>query len=78
MKLCDLLWLVPLLPLIGAAINGLISNRRGLSISVTHTLALLGSGLAWLWGWGAIVQWAMDKGIHEPAIARAFGWISGG
>ena len=50
MKLYDLIWLVPLLPLLGAIFNGFVSNRRGLSKAVTHTVALLGSGLAWLWG----------------------------
>jgi len=50
MKLYDLILLVPLFPLIGAAFNGLVSNRLGLEKKVTHTVALIGSGAAWLWG----------------------------
>ena len=56
MKFYDLIWLIPLLPLAGAVVNGLVTNRLGLKKSVTDLVALLGSGLAWLLGWAAIVQ----------------------
>jgi len=78
MKFYDLIWLIPVLPLLGAIFNGFVSNRLGLSKSVTHTVALLGSGLAWLLGWGAIVQWILDLGIHHTHIVRLFSWIQGG
>jgi len=78
MPFLDLVWLVPLFPLLGAAFNGLVSNRRGLSKSVTHTVALLGSGLAWLWGWAAVVQWALTVDGHQPHVVNVFTWITGG
>ncbi|HSO23258.1 MAG TPA: NADH-quinone oxidoreductase subunit L, partial [Chondromyces sp.] len=78
MTLYDLIWLVPVFPLIGAAFNGLVSNRLGLSKTVTHTVALLGSGAAWLWGWGAVVQWILREDIQQPYVVTAFTWISGG
>ena len=78
MKLYDLIWLVPLFPLIGAAFNGLVSNRLGLKKSVTHTVALLGSGAAWLWGWGAVIQWYFTEDYHQPYVVKAFTWITGG
>ena len=78
MPFLDLVWLVPLFPLLGAAVNGLISNRRGLSKSVTTTVALLGSGLAWLWGWAAVVQWALTEDRHKPYVVTVFEWITGG
>ena len=78
MKLHDFIWLVPLFPLAGAVFNGLVSNRRGLSKSVTHTVALLGSGLAWLYAWAAVVQWFLTEDRTAPYVVRAFEWISGG
>ncbi len=78
MKLYDLIWLVPLFPLIGAAFNGLVSNRLGLSKKVTHAVALLGAGAAWLWGWGAVLQWALSEDTRQPYVVEAFTWISGG
>jgi NADH-quinone oxidoreductase subunit L len=78
MKLYNLIWLIPILPLIGALVNGLISNRLGLSKRVTNAIALLGAGGAWILGWGAIVQWAFELGIHHVHVVRLFDWISGG
>jgi NADH-quinone oxidoreductase subunit L len=78
MKLYDLIWLVPLFPLRGAAFNGLVSNRRELSKNITQTVALLGSGLAWLWGWASIIQWCLNEDIHHPHVVRVFDWITGG
>ena len=78
MKLYDLIWLIPILPLLGAIINGLVSNRLGLSKPVTNTVALLGSGLAWILGWAAIVQWVLELGIHHTHVVRLFTWINGG
>ena len=78
MKFYDLIWLIPLLPLAGAVVNGLVTNRLGLKKSVTDLVALLGSGLAWLLGWAAIVQWAFELGIEHTHVVRVFGWIQGG
>jgi NADH-quinone oxidoreductase subunit L len=78
MKLYDLIWLVPLFPLLGAIFNGLVSNRRGLSKKTTHAVALVASGAAWLWGWGAVIQWYLNENIHEPYVVKAFSWIIGG
>jgi NADH-quinone oxidoreductase subunit L len=78
MKLYDLIWLVPVFPLIGAAFNGLVSNRLGLRKSVTHTVALLGSGAAWLWGWAAVIQWFLVEDPTRPYVVKAFSWITGG
>ena len=78
MKLYDLIWLIPLIPLAGAIINGLVSNRFGLKKPFTNVVGLLGSGLAWLLGWGAIVQWMADLGIHHIHVVRLYDWILGG
>ena len=78
MSFYDLIWLVPVFPLIGAAFNGLVSNRLGLEKKVTHTVALIASGLAWLWGWAAVIQWYFTEDITKPYVVKAFTWISGG
>jgi NADH-quinone oxidoreductase subunit L len=78
MKLYDLIWLVPLFPLAGAVFNGLVSNRLGLPKVVTHSVALLGAGLAWLYGWAAMIQWFVTEDRTAPYVVRAFEWISGG
>jgi len=78
MKLYDLIWLVPLFPLLGAVVNGFIGVRTGFSKPVAHWIALLGSGLAWLYGWAAVVQWALVEGTHHPYVVHVYRWITGG
>jgi len=78
MSFYDLIWLVPVFPLAGAVFNGLVSNRLGLEKKVTHTVALIGSGLAWLWGWAAVLQWYLTEDTTKPYVVKAFTWISGG
>lgn len=78
MKFYHYLWLIPLFPLIGAAINGLIVNRRGMGKNLAHTIALIGSGLAWLWGWAAVLQWYLTEDHTKSYVVKAFTWMSGG
>jgi len=78
MKFYDLIWLVPIFPVLGALINGLVSNRLGLKKSVTNVVAISGSGLAWLLGWVAIGQWAFELGTHTTHVVNLFSWIQGG
>ena len=78
MKLYDFIWLVPLFPLIGAAFNWLISNRRGLSKKTTNTAALFGAGLAWVYGWAAMIQWFFTEDRTQAYVVKAFTWITGG
>ncbi|MFZ5788123.1 MAG: hypothetical protein ACOY3Y_16925, partial [Acidobacteriota bacterium] len=74
----DLLWLIPLFPLIGAGVNGLLGNRRGWSHHTTSWVALAGSGLALLAAFAAIVDWAATVGVHHAHINRVFVWIPAG
>ncbi|MDX2438088.1 MAG: NADH-quinone oxidoreductase subunit L [Acidobacteriota bacterium] len=78
MKLYDFIWLVPLFPLMGAIFNGFVSNRRGLSKKTTHSVALLGAGLAWIYGWAAVTQWFFTEDHTKAYVVKAFTWISGG
>ncbi|OYW04530.1 MAG: NADH-quinone oxidoreductase subunit L, partial [Acidobacteria bacterium 37-71-11] len=74
----DLLWLIPLLPLIGAAVNGLVGNRRGWSHRTTTGVALTGSGLAMVAAFAAIVDWAASLGTAAVHVNRLFTWIPAG
>ncbi|HUK13489.1 MAG TPA: hypothetical protein VLW17_09320, partial [Thermoanaerobaculaceae bacterium] len=74
----DLLWLIPLLPLFGAIVNGLVGNRRGWSHKTTSAVALAGSGLAMLAGFAAILDWASSLGTHAVHVVRVFTWIPAG
>ncbi len=78
MKLYDLIWLVPLFPLIGAGFNGFVTHRRGLGKNVAHTVALLGAGSAWVYGWAAMIQWYLTEDHTRAYVVRAFTWIAGG
>ncbi|MGD1148903.1 MAG: hypothetical protein ABR961_13240, partial [Thermoanaerobaculaceae bacterium] len=74
----DLLWLIPLFPLLGAIANGLIGNRRGWGHKATSAVALMGSGLAMLAAFAAIYDWATTVGTHAVHISRVFTWIPAG
>jgi NADH-quinone oxidoreductase subunit L len=74
----DLLWLIPLLPLLGAAVNGLVGNRRGWSHTATTGVALAASGLAMVAAFAAIVDWATVLGTHAVHVDRVFTWIPAG
>ncbi len=78
MKLYDFIWLVPLFPLLGAVFNGFVSNRRGLSKTTTQSVALLGAGLAWIYGWAAVIQWFFTEDHTRAYSVTAFTWITGG
>ena len=71
----DLLWLIPLFPLLGALVNGLIGNRRGWEHRTTSAVALIGSGLAMVAAFAAITDWATTLGTHAVHAVRVFTWI---
>ncbi|HPW56379.1 MAG TPA: hypothetical protein PLP31_11675, partial [Thermoanaerobaculaceae bacterium] len=74
----NLLWLIPVLPLLGAVVNGLWGNRKGWSKHTTAGVALAGSGLALASGLAAIVDWAKAVGVHAVHVNHLFTWIPAG
>ena len=74
----DLLVLIPLFPLLGAIVNGLVGNRRGWEHKTTSAVALAGSGLAMLAAFAAIIDWATTLGTHAVHANRVFTWIPAG
>jgi NADH-quinone oxidoreductase subunit L len=69
------LWVVPLLPLIGAAINGLFGRR--FKKAIVSTVALLFTAVSF--GWAAWAVWTLWPGGNKPYIeALPFPWIVAG
>src|SRR4030042_1836321 len=71
----DLLWLIPLFPLLGAVVNGLCGNRRGWKHRTTAAVSLIGSGLAMCAAFAAIIDWTTSLGTHAVHANRVFTWI---
>ena len=67
------LWLIPILPLIGSAINGLFGKRFPRSLVATIALAFPGAAFAYaLW---VVSQFAALSQAQIPHIERLFPWI---
>jgi NADH:ubiquinone oxidoreductase subunit 5 (subunit L)/multisubunit Na+/H+ antiporter MnhA subunit len=70
----DLLWLIPLFPLLGAVVNGLVGNRRGWEHRTTSAVALVGSGLAMAAAFAAITDGRPRWAFKRPRQS-VFTWI---
>jgi NADH-quinone oxidoreductase subunit L len=68
------LWVIPLLPLIGAAINGLFGRR--FKNAVVSSVALLFTAASFLWALRAV--WTLWPGGNEPYIENIATWITAG
>ncbi|MDT5121923.1 MAG: NADH-quinone oxidoreductase subunit [Acidobacteriota bacterium] len=78
----QLIWLVPLLPLAGAAINGLLGRKfrfseklvGGIAVGTVALAFLLSVAAVWSYGWGGDARWP------QPYITEQFKytWIPGG
>lgn len=67
------LWIIPLLPLVGAGINGLFGRR--MKNSAVSAVALLFTAASFLYAVWAAMQW---WGHTEPYIQNVGDWISAG
>src|SRR5215813_9804935 len=68
------LWVIPLLPLIGAAINGLFGRR--FKNAMVSTVALLFTAASFLWAVRAV--WTLWPGAEKPYIEIVAPWITAG
>src|SRR5438270_11894416 len=68
------LWVIPLLPLAGAAINGLFGRR--FKNAVVSTVALLFTAASFLWALRAV--WTLWPGGDKPHIETLGTWITAG
>jgi NADH-quinone oxidoreductase subunit L len=90
----DLLWLIPLLPLAGFAVNGLLylaSHRGGAARghgasdhpAIPHkglhtATALISTGLSCLLSFGAILDWLAAEGLAHAHVTTLAVWIPAG
>ncbi|HEY0097548.1 MAG TPA: NADH-quinone oxidoreductase subunit L [Pyrinomonadaceae bacterium] len=80
-----LIWLIPLLPLAGAAINGLLGRRLRFSETVVSVIAvgsvalafLLGVAAVYSYGFGGHAQWPQPYVTSQDG-AFVYRWIPGG
>ncbi len=72
----DYLWLIPLLPLIGSALNGLVGRRLGKTF-VTW-IGCGSAGLAFLAAMGAVLDLVRLAPQHREVLRGFFTWIASG
>jgi len=70
------LWLIPILPLIGSAINGLFGKR--FPRKLVSTVALFFSGAAFTYAVCVVTQFASLSTAQIPHIERLLPWIEAG
>ena len=70
------LWIIPLLPLAGAAINGLLGKR--FSKALVNTIALGSTGAAFAYALWVTAQFAALPADQIPHIERYATWLSAG
>src|SRR5437868_5702777 len=70
------LWLIPLLPMAGAIINGLLGRR--FSKNVVSAIGLAFPGAAMLWAWKVGLQFAQLPPGAIPHIENYGGWFRAG
>ncbi|HZH31629.1 MAG TPA: NADH-quinone oxidoreductase subunit L [Pyrinomonadaceae bacterium] len=80
-----LIWLIPLLPLAGAAVNGLLGRRLRFSETVVGAIAIGSVALAFLLGVAAVYSYGFGSHAQWPAPyvtsqdgAFGYQWIPGG
>jgi len=70
------LWLIPALPLAGCAINGLFGRRFGRGL--VTTVALAGSGLAFVWALVVAARFASAPAAAIPHVEVYATWLRAG
>src|ERR687884_1635183 len=77
-----LLWLIPLLPLVGAAVNGLLGRKFRFSERVVGAIAVGTVALAFVFALTAVVPYAQSPQWPQPYVTSqdgwSFSWIAGG
>src|SRR5205085_7456902 len=77
-----LLWLIPLLPLAGAAVNGLLGRKFRFSERLISAVAVGTVALAFLCALAAVVKYANSPTWPQPYVTSqdgwSFTWITGG
>jgi NADH-quinone oxidoreductase subunit L len=70
------LWLIPLLPMAGAVVNGLLGRR--FSKNVVTAIGLAFPGAAMLWAWKVALQFASLPATAIPHVENHGAWLRAG
>jgi NADH-quinone oxidoreductase subunit L len=75
-----LVWLIPLLPLAGALVNGLLGRRLNFSEKTVSSISVVSVALSFLLSCGVVFSYAGSDTWPAPYIDKgsAFTWIEGG
>jgi NADH-quinone oxidoreductase subunit L len=77
-----LLWLIPLLPLAGAAVNGLLGRKLRFSERLVSVIAVGSVALAFVFALAAVIKYANSPTWPAPYVTSqdgaSFTWITGG
>ncbi|MDP3980375.1 MAG: NADH-quinone oxidoreductase subunit L [Chlamydiota bacterium] len=72
----ELIWLIPIFPLIGFLINGLLRDK--LSQKTVSWVGCIAAGIASILAFGAVIDWVTSMGIHDPFHLKLYPWVSAG
>ncbi|MGE0406920.1 MAG: NADH-quinone oxidoreductase subunit L, partial [Candidatus Korobacteraceae bacterium] len=70
------LWLIPILPLVGSALNGLLG--RGLPKKAVSAIALAFPGAAMVWAWVVALRFFQMPAESLPHIETYATWLGAG
>jgi NADH-quinone oxidoreductase subunit L len=76
MPILDHLWIIPLLPLLGSAINGLLGRKW--SNKIVNTVALGATGLSFAFALEAVREFMQLSPEQIPWVRQYFTWIAAG
>lgn len=76
MLLLDHLWIIPLLPLLGSAVNGLLGGKW--PNKIVNGVALGATGLSFLCALEAVREFTQLSPDQVPWIQKYFTWIAAG
>jgi NADH-quinone oxidoreductase subunit L len=76
MPILDHLWIIPLLPLLGSALNGLLGRKW--SNKIVNTVALGATGLSFAFALEAVREFMQLSSEQIPWVRQYFTWIAAG
>ena len=76
MSILDHLWIIPLLPLLGSAINGLLGGKW--SNKIVNSVALGATGLSFAFAIEAVREFMQLSPEQIPWVQKYFTWIAAG
>jgi|HubBroStandDraft_6_1064221.scaffolds.fasta_scaffold32448_2 NADH-quinone oxidoreductase subunit L len=76
MPILDHLWIIPLLPLLGSALNGLLGRKW--SNKIVNTVALGATGLSFAFALEAVREFMQLSPEQIPWVRQYFTWIAAG